>query len=79
MTEECQAPTLQCPLQGGWSSYGGVKCPLKVHCIKLIMYTATLRGYLAFMLMSVLADILANITATYWLKLLQNIPGQHIN
>ena len=68
---------LKVSTSGGWSSYVGVRCPLKVHCIKLIMYTATLRGYLAFMLMSVLADILANITATYWLKWLQ-IPGHHI-
>jgi len=53
---------------GGLSSYGVARCPLKVHCIKLIIYTATPCGYLAFMLVSVLADILANITATYWVK-----------
>ena len=61
----------------GLSSYGGVRCPFKVDCINLIIYTATLCRYLAFMLMSVLADILANITATYWLKCLQ-IPGENI-
>ena len=61
----------------GLLSYGGVRCPFEVHCIKLIIYTATLCRYLAFMLMSVLADILANITATYWLKCLQ-IPGENI-